>query len=39
VVAEGFELADVLATFGGGVDVTVVVVGTEVVERGVGVVE
>ena len=31
-VAEGFELSDVVASFGCGVDVAVVVVGAEVVE-------
>jgi hypothetical protein len=35
-VAEGFELSDVVAAFGRGVDVAVVEVGTEVVEAGVG---
>jgi len=37
VVAEGFELVDVVAFFGRGVDVAVVVVGAEFVEAGVGV--
>ena len=37
MVAEGFELADVVALLGCGVDVAVVVVGAEVVEAGVGV--
>src|SRR3712207_49219 len=37
VVAECFELADVVASFGVGVDVAVVVVGAGVVEAGVGV--
>ena len=36
-VAEGLELADVVALLGVGVDVAVVVVGAEVVEAGVGV--
>ena len=36
-VAEGFELSDVVAALGGGVDVSVVVVGAEFVEPGVGV--
>ena len=36
-VAECFELADVVASFGVGVDVAVVVVGAELVEPGVGV--
>jgi hypothetical protein len=36
-VAERFELADVVASFGEGVDVSVVVVGAEFVEAGVGV--
>ena len=37
MVAECFELAEVVAFFGVGVDVVVVVVGAEVVELGVGV--
>jgi hypothetical protein len=37
VVAERFELADVVASLGEGVDVAVVVVGAELVEPGVGV--
>ena len=37
MVAECFELADVVASFGVGVDVAVVVVGAELVEAGVGV--
>ena len=36
-VTERFELADVVASFGVGVDVAVVVVGAEIVEAGVGV--
>ena len=36
-VAERFELSDVVALLGVGVDVAVVVVGTELVEPGVGV--
>jgi hypothetical protein len=36
-VAEGFELSDVVALLGVGVDVSVVVVGAELVESGVGV--
>src|SRR3712207_8195939 len=36
-VAECFELSDVVASFGVGVDVAVVGVGAEVVEPGVGV--
>jgi hypothetical protein len=35
VVAERFKLSDVVASFGVGVDVVVVVVGAEVVELGV----
>ena len=37
MVAECFELADVVASIGVGVDVAVVVVGAELVEAGVGV--